>query len=113
MAVDDPQLSPLRPADFCALERHLIDAMAMRKKRNIKMDSAQALKLRLLEFVENADPEPPLFAAALAEAVVEVSEGLGTGPAQAIASDLQMDWDLACASPGFVTWLRAAAARRP
>jgi hypothetical protein len=107
MATHDPEL---RPAEFCALERHLVAGMAMRKKRNIKMDSAQSLKLRLLEYVENADPDPSLFGAALGEAVVAVSEGLGTGPAQAVASDLQMDWDLACASSGFVSWLRSAAA---
>ena len=111
MATDDANLSPLRPAEFCALERHLVAAMAMRKKRNIKMDAAQQLKLRLLEHVEQADPEPPRFSAALAEAVLEISEGLGTGPAQAVASDLQMDWDLACFSTGFVSWLREAAAK--
>jgi hypothetical protein len=111
VATDDADLRPLRPAEFCALERHLVAAMAMRKKRNIKMDAAQQLKLRLLERVEKADPEPPLFGAALAEAVFLVTEGLGTGPAQAVASDLQMDWELACSSPGFVSWLREAAAR--
>jgi hypothetical protein len=111
VATDDANLNPLRPAEFCALERHLVAAMAMRKKRNIKMDVAQQLKLRLLEHVEQADPEPPYFSAALAEAVLTISEGLGTGPAQAVASDLQMDWDLASFSPGFVTWLRESAAR--
>ena len=111
MATDDAGLSPLRPAEFCALERSLVSAMTMRKKRNIKMDAAQQLKLRLLEEVEQADPEPPLFVAALAEAVLVVSQGPGTGPAQAVASDLQMDWDLACSSPGFVSWLRQAAAK--
>jgi hypothetical protein len=84
--------------------------MTMRKKRNIKMDAAQQLKVRLLEQVEGLDPVPALFTAALAEAVVQVSEGFGTGPAQAVASDLQMDWDLACSSPGFVRWLRSATA---
>jgi hypothetical protein len=83
--------------------------MAMRKKRNVQMGPAQALKVQLLEHVQAADPEPSLFGAALAEAVMAVSGGLGTGPAQAVASDLQMDWELACSSPGFVTWLRAAA----
>jgi hypothetical protein len=112
MGADNTDLSALRPAEFCTLERHLVAAMAMRKKRNIKMDSAQQLKLRLLEHVEHADPEPRLFGATLAEAVVAVSQGIGTGPAQAVASDLQMDWDLACSSPGFVMWLRQAAARR-
>ena len=102
---------PLRPAEFCALERRLVAAMAMRKKRNVKMGPMQQLKLHLLEYIEAADPEPPLFGAALAEAVVRVTQGPGTGPAQAVASDLQMDWDLACTSPGFVTWLRTAAAR--
>ena len=111
MAADAASLSPLRPAEFCALERNLVAAMAMRKKRNIKMEVAQQLKLRLLDQVERADPEPPLFNAALAEAVLIVSEGPGTGPAQAVASDLQMDWDLACTSPGFVIWLRWAAAK--
>jgi hypothetical protein len=96
----------LRPAEFCALERKLVGAMSMRKKRNIKMDAAQQLKLQLLDQVERADPEPELFGAALADAVITVSGGPGTGPAQAVASDLQMDWDLACASPGFVAWLR-------
>jgi hypothetical protein len=102
---------PLRPAEFCALERQLVAAMAMRKKRNVKMGPVQQLKLRLLEYIEAADPEPPLFGAALAEAVVSVTQGPGTGPAQAVASDLQMDWNLACTSPGFVTWLRTAASR--
>jgi hypothetical protein len=107
MGADDASLSP---AEFCVLERQLVAAMAMRKKRNIKMDAAQALKLRLLEYVENGNPEQSLFGATLAEGVLAVSEGLGTGPAQAVASDLQMDWELACTSPGFVQWLRLAAA---
>ena len=83
--------------------------MAMRKKRNVKMGPVQQLKLRLLEYVQAADPEPHRFTEVLAEAVVALSEGLGTGPAQAVASDLQMDWDLASVSPGFVEWLRGAA----
>jgi hypothetical protein len=87
--------------------------MAMRKKRNVKMGPVQDLKLRLLEHVEAADPDPGLFTATLAEAVVSVTDGLGTGPAQAVASDLQMDWDLACSSPGFVDWLRHAASKDP
>jgi hypothetical protein len=99
----------LRPAEFCALERNLVASMTMRKKRNVKMDAAQELKVRLLDFVERANPEPRLFNALLAEAVVAVSDGPGTGPAQAVASDLQMDWELACSSPGFVSWLRTAA----
>ncbi len=84
--------------------------MAMRKKRNLKMGPVQQLKVQLLEYVEAADPEPRLFTAVLAEAVVAVSQGPGTGPAQAVASDLHMDWDLASFSPGFVAWLRKAAA---
>ena len=104
-------IAPLRPAEFCALERQLVSTMAMRKKRNVEMEPMQALKLQLLEHIEAADPAPSLFTAALGEAVVEVSQGLGTGPAQAVASDLQMDWDLACTSPGFVMWLRNAVAR--
>lgn len=110
MAADEPEL---RPAEFCALERNLVAGMAMRKKRSIKMDAAQELKLRLLECIEAADPEPRLFSAALAQAVLDVSGGPGTGPAQAVASDLQMDWDLACHSAGFVTWLRSAAKPSP
>jgi hypothetical protein len=109
MAAD--ALTPLRPAEFCALERQLVAGMAMRKKRNVSMGPVQQLKLQLLEHIEAVDPDPPLFTAALAEAVVAVSQGLGTGPAQAVASDLKMDWDLACASPGFVAWLRRAATR--
>jgi hypothetical protein len=84
--------------------------MAMRKKRNVQMAPMQQIKLQLLEHVQTADPEPAHFAGALAEAVIAVSEGLGTGPAQAVASDLQMDWELACSSDGFVDWLRKAAA---
>jgi hypothetical protein len=99
-------LDGLEPAEFCALERQLIAGMAMRKKRNVKMDQAQQLKLRLLSFVESANPPAELFTAALGEAVIAVSEGLGTGPAQAVASDIHMDWDLACTSSGFVQWLR-------
>ena len=101
--------APLRPAEFCALERQLVASMAMRKKRNVEMGPVQQLKLQLLEHIEGVDPDPPLFSAALAEAVVAVTAGPGTGPAQAVASDLQMDWDLACASPGFLAWLRSAA----
>lgn len=103
---------PLRPAEFCALERQLVAGMAMRKKRNVQMGPVQQLKIQLLEQVEAADPEIAQFTAALAEAVLTVSDGLGTGPAQAVASDLHMDWDMACTSPGFVDWLRKAAAPR-
>ena len=56
---------------------------------------------------------PEKATAALGEAVLAVSEGLGTGPAQAVASDLQMDWELACSSAGFVDWLRQAAVGKP
>ena len=80
--------------------------MAMRKKRNVKMETAQRLKLALLDWIGAADPPPESFAATLAEAVIAVTDGPGTGPAQAVASDLQMDWELACTSPGFVAWLR-------
>jgi hypothetical protein len=104
-------VAPLRPAEFCVLERALIASMAMRKKRRVKMEPVQEIKLQLLQFVEDADPEPEQFRGALAEAVIAVSGGLSTGPAQAVASDLQMDWDLALASPGFVEWLRKAAAQ--
>jgi hypothetical protein len=106
----DPE--PLRPAEFCALERQLVAGMAMRKKRNVQMGPVQQLKIRLLEQVEAADPEIAQFTAALAEAVLTVSDGLGTGPAQAVASDLHMDWEMACTSQGFVDWLRKAAAPR-
>jgi hypothetical protein len=103
---------PLRPAEFCALERRLVAGMAMRKKRNVQMGPVQQLKIQLLEQVEAADPEIGQFTAALAEAVLTVSGGLGTGPAQAVASDLHMDWDMACTSQGFVDWLRKSAAPR-
>ena len=109
MAADSVE-PPLRPAEFCALERQLVAGMAMRKKRNVKMDVAQQLKVQLLQQIEAADPDPAHFTATLAEAILAVSQGLGTGPAQAVASDLQMDWDLACTSPGFVRWLRQSAA---
>jgi hypothetical protein len=106
-------LNPLRPAEFCALERQLVAGMAMRKKRNVPMGPVQHLKVQLLDHVTSADPDPSSFTAALGEAVLAVSEGLGTGPAQAVASDLQMDWDLACSSQGFVSWLRQAAVGKP
>jgi hypothetical protein len=109
MATHD--VTPVRPAEFCALERQLIASMAMRKKRNVQMAPVQDLKLRLLERVESEDPEPSTFSAALARAVVDLSPDGATGPAQAVASDLDMDWQLACHSPGFVSWLREAAMR--
>ena len=105
MASDELEV---RPAEFCALERQLIASMRMRKKRNVEMAPMQDLKLQLLQHVEAADPEPAEFIAALATAVVELSPDGATGPAQAVASDLSMDWELACSSPGFVTWLRRA-----
>jgi len=111
--MDADSLTPLRPAEFCALERQLVAGMAMRKKRNVQMGAVQHLKVQLLDHVTAADPDPSCFTAALGEAVLAVSEGLGTGPAQAVASDLQMDWDMACTSPGFVAWLRQAAAGKP
>jgi len=100
----------MRPREFCRLERELVRHMTMRKKRQLAMGPVQELKLRLLEAIDAEDPEPDAFAAALARAVVTVSEGGATGPAQAVASDLEMDWQLACSSPGFVGWLRAEAA---
>src|SRR5260370_42663151 len=109
MATDER--APLRPAEFCALQRHLVASMAMRKKRHVEIGPVQQLKVQLLEAVEAADPDPANFSATLAEAIITVSQGPGTGPAQAVASDLEMDWHLACSSPVFVTWLRTAAAR--
>ena len=105
------RIAPLRPAEFCALERKLVAGMAMRKKRHVEIGPVQQLKVALLEHVESADPDPGNFTATLAEAVIAVSQGPGTGPAQAVASDLEMDWNMACQSPGFVAWLRRAAAR--
>jgi|SRR5579859_5165086 len=105
MAADG--LDPIRPAEFCALERKLVAGMAMRKKRHVEIGPVQRLKVLLLEHVESADPDPANFTAALAEAIIAVSGGPGTGPAQAVASDLEMDWQMACTSPGFVAWLRA------
>ena len=55
---------PLRPAEFCALERQLVAGMAMRKKRNVQMGPVQQLKFQLLEQVEAADPEIAQFTAA-------------------------------------------------
>jgi hypothetical protein len=109
----DPLNGALRPAEFCALQRQLIAGMAMRKKRNIEMGPVQQLKVQLLEHVEAADPDTDGFTAALGEAVLAVSNGPGTGPAQAVASDLQMDWQMACSSAGFRNWLRQAAVGRP
>jgi hypothetical protein len=106
-------VGPLRPAEFCALERQLIAGMAMRKKRNVAMGPVQHIKVQLLDHIAAADPDPRQFTAALGEAILAVSEGLGTGPAQAVASDLMMDWDLACSSQGFVSWLRQAAVGKP
>lgn len=112
MAID-PLNGALRPAEFCALQRQLIAGMAMRKKRNIEMGPVQQLKVQLLEHVEAADPDMDGFTAALGHAVLAVSDGPGTGPAQAVASDLQMDWQMACSSAGFRSWLRQAAVGRP
>ncbi len=117
MAADDA----LSPLEFCQLQRQLVARMAMRKKRNVQMAPMQAIKVALCEWIEAADPEATGFGAALAEAVIAVSAdagrasgphgtgSYGTGPAQAVASDLQMDWQMACTSPGFVAWLRQAA----
>ncbi len=99
----------LTPAEFCALEKALVTGMAMRKKRRVEMGPVQSLKVELLDYVAASDPSEARFGAALAEAVIAVSGGISTGPAQAVASDLQMDWDLARASPGIVAWPRPAA----
>ena len=45
--------------------------------------------------------------------MIELSPDGATGPAQAVASDLHMDWELARTSPGFVDWLRRASAAAP
>jgi hypothetical protein len=98
----------MRPREFCRLERELVRRMTMRKKRQLSMGPIQQLKLRLLNELERADPEPEGFDAAVARAVAIVSAGGASGPAQAVASDLEMDWQLARSSDGFVEWLRAA-----
>jgi len=97
------------PAEFCRLQRELVQHMAMRKKRRLAMGPTQELKLRLLAEVEAADPSEDEFGAVLARAIVTVSVDGATGPAQAVASDLAMDWELARSSGGFVEWLRTAA----
>ncbi|MDP2659966.1 MAG: hypothetical protein Q8R28_04490 [Dehalococcoidia bacterium] len=97
------------PLEFCRLERALIEGMAMRKKRNVQMRPIQDLKLRLLAHIEERSPQVEELPWVLAEAVYVVSPEGAIGPAQAVASDLQMDWEMACSSPSFMEWLRGAA----
>lgn len=96
----------MSPREFCGHQRRLIQGMAMRKKRNVRMGPIQQLKLRLLDHVDAANPPVGHFEATLAEGVITVADGGATGPAQAVASDLVMDWKMACSSPDFCTWLR-------
>lgn len=105
--------APLEPREFCALQRELVNGMTMRKKRKIAMGPVQELKVRLLDRLEALGPPPERFAESVARVVHESDDGQATGPAQAVASDLLMDWQMACASPRYVAWLREAARRRP
>ena len=109
MASNDLAPDRLAPAEFCRLERALVAAMTMRKKRRVEMGPMQHVKLQLLDLVEQADPPAEGFSAALGEAILACSPNGATGPAQAVASDIALDWQLACTSPGFVAWLRQAA----
>lgn len=105
-------LGAMGPREFVRLQRQFIQGMAMRKKRNIEIAPIQEVKVRLLDYLEAMQPAPASegFEGALAEAVLAVSGGGATGPAQAVASDLQMDWQMAQRTQGFRTWLRGAAA---
>jgi len=71
-------LPPMRPREFCRLERELVRRMTMRKKRQLAMGPVQEIKLRLLDEPDAADPEPDGFAGAVARAVVAVSDGGAT-----------------------------------
>ncbi len=104
---------PMEPREFCALQRELVNGLSMRKKRKIAMGPVQEIKVQLLDRLEALAPPPARFAEAVARVVYETAEGQATGPAQAVASDLLMDWQMACASSRYVAWLRETARKRP
>jgi hypothetical protein len=99
------------PGEFCTLQRALVAGMAMRKKRQVAMGPVQRIKLALLDELIRLDPPASAFEASVAEAVLAVSPGEATGPAQAVASDLLMDWGMAVGSAGFRRWLRQQPAK--
>ncbi len=111
-APDEPRVheAPIRPRDFA----YLLLAGGCRPPRQRARDqqadlAGLELKRQVLIRLAALDPEPEAFEAALQSIIVDI--GPPYGPARGICLSIRYDWDAACSSPAFITWLLNEAVR--
>jgi hypothetical protein len=101
----------IAPKEFCLLLKQ-VDRRPPRLSRDLEPDVVGIeLKQRILDAAIAADPPAADFERALLERAAALD--LPAGAARGICSDILLEWRMAHASPGFVPWLRAEAARPP
>jgi hypothetical protein len=94
-------MNEIRPRDLALLLLASGDLTPRKRARDQQADRAGLdLKRRLLQHVAATDPEPE----ALDEALAEVTGALGppSGPVRALALQFRDEWQMACATPGWL-----------
>ena len=105
---DAPPPQTLRPKDMALLLLASGDLLPRQRARDQQADlMGSALKSRILHELVMLDPEPERVEVALEQIVEQL--GPPTGPTRAVAVSVLEEWQAACASPEFVTWLLAQA----
>jgi hypothetical protein len=94
----------LRPRDFALLVLASGDLLPRQRARDQRPDQAgSALQRRILDRLAALEPEPEAIETALLTIVDEI--GPPTGPTRAIALSIRDDWQTACATPEWVSYL--------
>lgn len=99
------------PLEFCTLLK-AVDRVPPRLSRDLEPDLVGIeLKHRILDALVADPPAAGDFEAGLLARADAL--GLAPGAARGICSDILAEWRMAHASPAFLPWLRAEAARPP
>ena len=101
----------MRPRDFSLLAMSIESRMPwkLRKKRQAH-DAVQELKLKLLDRVIAADPEPEELERVLVEAAFDEPTD---GPARGLVTDILLDWEMVRTSPRTALWMVEQATSPP
>jgi hypothetical protein len=94
-------MNEIRPRDLALLLLASGELLPRKRARDQQADRAGLdLKRRLLEQVAATDPEPE----ALEETLAGLTDALGppSGPVRALALQFREEWQMACATPGWL-----------
>lgn len=102
--------APFRPKDLADLLLAGGELLPRQRARDQQADLAgMSLKREILHRLSALDPDPEQIDAALASIIEAIGEP--SGPTRGVSLSIRYDWDAACQSPEFVTYLLNEALR--